>query len=282
MTDNRDAKQPPGWSRCASEQVQVMLLGTYHMDNPELDEVNVGADDVLASERQGELRTLTTQLARWRPERIAVERPYDRSDTVNALYEGYRTGERYYNREETIESPHPARTESTTECRSDIIQIGFRLAEELDHDRVYPIDSPTDLTNDEFEELEARDYQPEDKVSVSESDPELIEQEFNNRLANSTIPEYHRWLNQEEQLRTSHERMFGRFLRWGEGDNYGGPRALSIWYERNLRMAHNLWRALEEGDKRLLCIVGSGHIRILRHLLTEAPMFCPVSPLSYL
>ena len=32
----------------------------------------------------------------------------------------------------------------------------------------------------------------------------------------------------------------------------------------------------------MLFLVGSGHIHVLRHLLEEAPMFCPVSPLPYL
>lgn len=201
---------------------------------------------------------------------------------MNALYDEYRSGERAYNREETIDPPQPNRNESTTECRSEVVQIGFRLADTLDHEQVYPIDCPTDISNDDLEELEERGFQPEDKVPFSLPDSETKEQEQNDRLANATILEYHRWMNQEEQLRDNHKRMFGRYLRWGEGQNYGGPRTLALWYERNLRMAHNLWRALEQGDERLLFIVGSGHVRVLCHLLTEAPMFCPVSPLSHL
>jgi hypothetical protein len=259
-----------------------MLLGTYHMDNPGLDEINVAADDVLALKRQEELQTLMTQLASWQPERIAVERPYDSADAVNTLYDEYRTGERSYNREKTIDPPHSSWNNSTIECRSEIVQIGFRLADTLDHERIYPIDHPIDISNDDFEELDARGFQPEDKVPFSLRDSEAIEQELNDRLVNSTIPEYLRWMNQEDQLRVNHRRMFGRYLRWGEGDNYGGPRTLALWYDRNLRMAHNLWRALERGDERLLLIVGSGHVHVLRQLLTEAPMFCPVSPLPYL
>ena len=49
---------PAGWPQCESEQVQVMLLGTYHMDNPGLDEVNIDADDVLAADRQAQFREL--------------------------------------------------------------------------------------------------------------------------------------------------------------------------------------------------------------------------------
>jgi hypothetical protein len=33
---------------------------------------------------------------------------------------------------------------------------------------------------------------------------------------------------------------------------------------------------------RVVKLVGSGHVHVLRHLLSETPMFCPVSPLEVL
>ena len=101
------------------------------------------------------------------------------------------------------------------------------------------------------------------------------------RLRQSTLVEYLRYTNTEERLRVNHTGMFG-MIRFGEGDNFGGPRALATWYDRSLRMVHNVYRALEPGDERVLLIVGSGHVRALRHLFDEAPMFCPVSPLPLL
>jgi pheromone shutdown protein TraB len=47
-------------------------------------------------------------------------------------------------------------------------------------------------------------------------------------------------------------------------------------------MVHHLWRAIEQGNERILLVVGTGHIRVLRHLLDETPMCCPVSPLPHL
>jgi hypothetical protein len=76
--------------------------------------------------------------------------------------------------------------------------------------------------------------------------------------------------------------MFGGYLQAGEGQNYGGPRFLSDWYARNFNMAHNLTRLLRPDVRRVLVIVGAGHVAPLRNLLDEAPQFCPVSPLSLL
>lgn len=273
---------PEGWPGCDDDQVRVLLLGTYHMDNPGLDEVNVEADDVLEPSRQAELEALAASLASWIPDRIAVERPYDCNEEVNRLYDEYRSGERMYGREEEIQPPHPFREDLTSECRSEVVQVGFRLAEELDHEQVYPVDYPMSLANDEAEALEEQGFEPEQKTAASSPDMGQFVQEENRRLANSTIPEHLHWMNQEEQLAPNHEGMFGRYLRQGRGDNFGGPRMLSTWYDRNIRIVHNLWRAIESGDERLLLVVGTGHVRILRHLLSETPMFCPVSPLPYL
>lgn len=77
---------PTGWPSPDSTDIQVMLLGTYHMDNPRLDELNLESDDVLTAQRQTELESFAADLARWNADRIAVERPYDRFEAVNSLY----------------------------------------------------------------------------------------------------------------------------------------------------------------------------------------------------
>lgn len=284
MTDvPRLQDAPESWPDCDSEEVEVMILGTVHLDNPGLDEINPEVGDVLTSERQAELRNLTERLARWDPDRIALERPYDERDAVNAVYEGFRSGERAYDEEQDLSSLRADfGVELDDEVRSEVVQVGFRLADELDHERVSPIDAPTTLQNDEFDELEERDFRPEEKVDYSLPDPETVQRETEERLADSTIVEFLHWQNKEERLRINHDFMFDVGVRWGEGDNFGGPRRLSIWYDRNVRMVHNVWRALEVGDERVFFLVGSGHVRVLRHLFTEAPMFCPVSPLPYL
>jgi hypothetical protein len=252
------------------------------MENSGQDEVNVDADDVLAPDRQAELAALTDRLAEWSPERIAVELPYDWREGLTNLYEEYRSGARSYEEREEIDAGRLFGTESQFGCRNEVVQVGFRLADELDHETVHPIDYPMDPSNEDFEALEERGFQPNKKVDCSLPDMERHKREVDERLANSTIPEYLSWVNQEEQLQINHDWMFTRGVRWGEGDNFGGPKSLSTWYDRNLRMVHNLWRAIEPGDERALLLVGSGHVRVLRHLLTEAPMFCPVSPLAYL
>lgn len=261
-----------------------MLLGTYHMDNPGLDEFNLKADDVLAPKRQEELRNLTNRLADWRPDRIAVERPYERQEDVNSLYERFRSGERRYDRRPSDSTADFRELESDAEgeIRSEVVQVGFRLADELNHDEVYAIDAPMDISNEELEALEERDFQPESKMEYDVPDGNDVIRGCQERLVDSIVIEFLHWLNRSRSSRFNHELMFDKGIRWGEGDNFGGPRMLAAWYDRNVRTVHNLWRVVEAGDERALVLVGSGHVRVLRHLLDESPMFCPVSPLPYL
>lgn len=274
---------PGVWPTPEAEQVEVLLLGMYHMDNPQLDKYNVNPDDVLGPDRQAELETLAERFADFDPERIAVERPYDKAEEINEQYKRYQTGKWTYDEEVEFDSVHPMRNDLTAECRSEVVQVGFRLADRLNHDRVYPIDDPTRLgTSDDIKTLEESNFEPANKIDYERWDGEELLKEANERLRDSTLLEFLAWINSEEYLRFNHRGMFGEYIPYGEGDNFAGPEILETWYGRNLKMVHNLWRSIEQGDEQVMIVVGSGHIRILRHLLTESPMFAPVSPRSYL
>ena len=67
----------------------IMILGSYHMDNPGADAVNFEADDVLTAKRQRELQQLIERLARFKPTKIAVEADTSLDAEVNAEYHLY-------------------------------------------------------------------------------------------------------------------------------------------------------------------------------------------------
>lgn len=52
-----------------------------------------------------------------------------------------------------------------------------------------------------------------------------------------------------------------------------GADLVGEWYKRNLRTYANLWRAAEEGDDRVVLLIGQGHVRTLRTFLRENPEF---------
>jgi hypothetical protein len=77
---------PPKGDFCSDKSAKIMILGTYHMDNPRLDAKNLDADDVLLPKRQHEITDLIEKLTRFNPTKIAVEAPYsEKSDGTTAI-----------------------------------------------------------------------------------------------------------------------------------------------------------------------------------------------------
>lgn len=256
---------PTGFpAQCRAGEVQVMLLGTYHFANPGRDAVKQNVDDVLTPRRQAEIEDLVQRLARWEPDQIAVEWPVSFADSTQARYERFKKG-------------------TLAPNRNEVVQVGFRLAARLGHPSVHPIDYQMPIGNDSTGPL--RERRPDLKragdsimtILQARADSEAV------RMRGTTIVEHLYAANTDDALHRGNSLgMFGTLLPAGEGENYGGPQVLAKWYERNIRMAHNLLRALRAGTDRVLVIVGSGHVPPLRNILDESPHLCPVSPLPYL
>lgn len=272
MVDNSTGRDSlRRWPDPEPGQIEVMLLGVYHMANPGQDEHNLEADDVLADPRQRELETLVDRLGAWEPDYVAVEWPRDRQSEVSTAYEAYRAGE--------LDGPV-----GELERRNEIVQLGFRLAARKDHQSVSAIDHklPMDAHLDESEDVSLGDFPDPEAVEYPLPDPEAMIREENERLAESTISEFLVHLNREEQLRLNGSLTLAAGLTHDGEREHAGARLATAWYERNLRIVENLWDAVDATHERVCVPIGSAHVKPLRHFLDEVPMFCPVSPLSYL
>jgi hypothetical protein len=257
---------PTGFpTSCAPGEVRVMLLGTHHFDNPGRDEVKQQVDDVLAPERQQEIAALVEKLARWHPEQIAVEWSTADSAALRAQYDRYRSG---------LLAPN----------RSEVVQVGFRLAARLALPTVEAIDTKQfRLGNDSAGALFKRRPDLEEIANRVTADLQRVADSHAGAFAKLSIVGQLADENSDSAYHAGNAQgMFGALLPLGEGNNYGGPQVLARWYERNIIMVHHLYRSLRPDTRRVLVIVGSGHVPPMRNLLDEAPQFCPVSPLPYL
>lgn len=258
--------RPTGFpATCAPGEVQVMLLGTYHFEGSTRDAISGTPQDMRTPARQAELEDLIARLTRWAPEQVAVEWPASFADSTTARYQRY------------------VAARGATTSQNEVVQVGFRLARRLGHPTVYPIDHQMPLGNDSLGALLARrpDFQrrADSVFAALKADAEVRER----ASARHTVVERLREANEDAALHGGNSRgMFGSWLAAGEDANFGGPRLLARWYERNIYMAHNLARVLRPGTRRVLVLVGSGHVPPLRTILDESPDFCPVSALPYL
>jgi len=101
-------------------RAEVLVLGVYHMASPGKDIFNMRIDDVLAPKRQAEIAQLIEVLKKFHPTKVAVEGDVG-DDSIPNRYADYVAGKHELSRNE-------------------IEQIGFRLAKELGHKTVHPVD----------------------------------------------------------------------------------------------------------------------------------------------
>lgn len=243
---------PMAWEECLPEQVQVMVLGTFHFSQQ--DEL-----DVLSEARQRELADLLRSLEGFSPHRVAVEYPRTRDDELNESYRRY------------LELPADSLTSS-----NEIVQVGFQLARRLGHDRVYGVDVSIDLWNDSIRAFDERFPGARDSLRgrwnvryppAPDPDPDL------------TIAENLRAWNTEAP-RSIPE--FGRFMPLVREDVYAGALKLRPWFDRNLRTVQNLLRSVEGPEERVFLVIGGSHVRVLRQIIDMTPQLCAVDPSPHL
>jgi hypothetical protein len=247
----------------------IMYLGVFHFDYPNLDvQKPVGVIDVLEPDRQREIEELVALLAEFRPTKIAVEFTADRQPRLDSLYAEYRTGRWALGRNE-------------------VYQLGFRLAARLGLDGVVAVDTErhdffVDLARTQLEprvgELFATDVEQRDRLSR-----ERAREDSAAFACGETLREKLLRGHQPERLRRDHMAYSVGFFKFdGEAGGYTGADFVSGWYNRNLRIFRNLQRITTSPGERILFIVGSGHLPILRFVTAHSPEYELVDATEYL
>jgi len=248
-----------GEAQAAAPRAQVLVLGTWHFDNPGLDVVKSEVADVLSAEKQAEIEQVVEALARFRPTRIAVEARRAQAEKLDTMYAAYR------DKQHTL-------------GRSEVQQLGFRLAARFDHERLHPIDHPG-----EFPFGAVMQYAQEHDLAFVERVQRVmgeIAAEQKRRQQQKSIGEILRLENEPEEIARGHA-MYMEFAAVGAGDTYVGADLLAKWYARNIRIFSDLQKLAQPGE-RVLVIFGAGHAAILRELIRNDPRLDLVEAGDYL
>lgn len=54
------------------------------------------------------------------------------------------------------------------------------------------------------------------------------------------------------------------FVPYGDPFEYAGPDLLALWYQRNIRIYHNIVALIDSPNDRILVVYGAGHLGWLR------------------
>ncbi len=259
----------PADMRCPKEAIPLMILGSYHFDSPGEDSFNLKTDDVLSTEKQKQLSEVLERLKTYAPTRIALEAPFKNSSTVKD-YQAYLDG-------------------SFRLTANEIHQIGFRLAGQMHHETVYPVDFPMWMDGRVPAEIGVPQPLPkkdpaEEKNTVETPSRNVpaIYLDLQERMKRDSMLSVLRHINGWQYTRDDHATYMDMLAPDPYSDSlYGNTDPVSNWYKRNLRIFTNLYR-IAEPNERLLLLIGSGHNAILRQLAIDSDKFCLVDTGYYL
>jgi hypothetical protein len=217
---------------------EILVLGTYHMANPGRDIFNMQADDVLAPKRQQEIAQLIEVLKRFHPTKIAIEADIE-SQRAGREYSDYLAGK-------------------YTLSSNEIDQIGYRLAKELGQRAVYPVN-----VDGEFPIQRVANYAKAngctEKFDAMMASFGAQVKEQDDFLRSHTVIEMLVYMNSDSMAAKGIAQYYAS-VPYGEPGDYAGPDLLAAWYERNIRIYHNIVKLIESPNDRILVIYGAGHL----------------------
>ena len=246
--------------------VQVMVVGTYHFDNPGRDLINFKADDVLKPGRQRELDRLATALAAFRPTRVMTERRVADASLSDPGYAAFSAAD-------------------VARHRSERVQIAYRLAGTLGLKTVQGIDEqpsagePDYFPFDKVQQWAAANGRSADLESLMATAAKMateIEQWQASKPIAGVLAELNR-----PQRATAEQHIYYSLLSFGGTESQPGADLNAMWYLRNAKIFAKLMTAAKPGD-RIVVVYGSGHNYWLRHFAATTPGYVNVDPTPYL
>lgn len=227
---------------------EILVLGAYHMANPGRDVFNMKADDVLAPKRQAEIAQLIEVLKKFQPTKVAIES--DPAGPRPGQYADYLAGKR-------------------TLTANEIEQLGFRLAKELGHKTIYPVDADGDFPFQRFVNYAKGSGHTREVEAIMNEIGAMVKAQ-DQYLATHTVLEMLLFMNTDEKVAEDMGYYF-REAHFGEPGDWAGADLVSEWFRRNMRIFNNVTRLIDSPNERILVIYGSGHLGWLRHNFSSDP-----------
>jgi hypothetical protein len=240
--------------------VEVMVLGTWHFNNPGLDLYNAKADDVTTARRQAELKHLADALATFRPTKVMVERIAKTPDLVDDGYAAF--------------TPADLATK-----KNEAVQIGYRVARQMNLPRVHAIDLQGPFPWGKVQDYAKANGRAE-RLDATMAPVAAAMKEFERKQPGSTLAALLVDFNRPEEFHSSISSYYD-ILQFGDPKEQPGAELNAAWYLRNARIWTNLMTVAEPGD-RILVVYGAGHNYWLRHFAAETPGFRNVDPVPLL
>ena len=231
-------------------RAEVLVLGVYHMANPGRDVFNMQADDVLAPKRQAEIAQLIDVLKKFQPTKIAIE-----ADVY---------GKRQQEYSDYLAGKH-------TLSRNENDQIGYRLAKEMGHKAIYPVDADGEFPFQRFMNYAKASGRAKELESMMSEIGAMVKAQ-DQYLASHTVLETLVYMNADNKVAEG-VAFYYRQAHFGEPGDWAGADLVSDWFRRNMRIYSNIVNLVDSPNERVLVIYGAGHLGWLQHNFASDPGF---------
>jgi hypothetical protein len=229
----------------AGEAAKIMLFGTFHFQDAGLDVVKQKDVDISSVDSQQYLEGLTQRLAGFKPTRVLLEYNPENDEKINERYQAYLAGD--------FELPV-----------NEIYQLGFRIAKQAGHDRVYSFDNrDVEWRAEAMFEYAKKHDSPE--MKTFDQIIKQITEESEQARETLSLAELLRQQNNPVMERRNMD-LYMATNAIGAGDGYSGAIASASWWKRNFYMYANIQKMAAPGE-RIIAIGGSGHMAIIKQLL---------------
>lgn len=245
------------------EQIQILTLGSFHFNFPNLDVIKTDNDDlidVLEPKYQNEIESIVGKLEKFKPTIIVIERRPEHQEKYDSLYTLY------------LEGKHEL-------TRSEDQQIGFRLAKRLGLKKLHCADAWGSDYEDVKQLFEGADSIAKQKFMdffYNHPDTLLDPYRYEKEIFKSQgiLAELKR-INDDDRIKnTLGYYLVGVFkYETPENNQFGVDFTTGWWFNRNLRIFRNIQRINSTSKDRILVIYGSGHMNLLNNFFEASPEY---------
>jgi hypothetical protein len=242
-----------------AKQREVLLIGTFHFNNPGADLAKTETFDVLTEKSQKELDFIAKKIKDFAPQKVFVEWDFGNTARLDSLYSLY-LDNKYF---DYVEKKFP---KSTFYKENEIFQLAFRAAKLSGNKKVYGIDTQTDFPFDSLlVSLEkAKQFELKDKIFDRLKEFERIENESRKKYSLTEL-----LLQKNEQKYRDFD--LGSYITLfnpaGEINDFIGADLVAGWYKRNLLMYSLVQKMTEKEDTKIVVLLGASHIALFKHFI---------------
>lgn len=237
---------------------EVLLVGTFHYNNPGADLAKTKSFDILNEKSQLELKEISEAIKTYNPTKIFVEWPYNEQKELDSLYQLYTSGQYFEN--DSI---------SDFYLKNEIFQLAFRAAKENNLKTVYGIDYSTSFPFGEVMNAIEKNNQSELKAKI-EGGISKFTAGFDDKIdSGASLKELTYYLNSAEMRSFSNHFHNNLMLLAGETNDFSGPLLTAEWFKRNLYMWSLIQKNTSQSDDRIMVLVGASHAAMFELFIKE-------------